>query len=147
MYNTKLWGNILNKSEFNNTQIYKIIRNNYIIDITQDNNSRFIRIFDNNNQLLLEFIEKFINNIYFIRTIKDYEYHFKNDKLVTQVSDKKNIKFIDKIKQDTVINNNIITLDLEKISNNINNEEVLTVISAYIFDGDNKLSLELQSDK
>jgi len=49
------------------------------------------------------------------------------------------MKFIDKIKLDTSINLNIITLDLETYSTLENNEEALKVISCCIYDGNNKL--------
>ena len=64
------------------------------------------------NNLILEFNDKFVNDNYFIRTIKDTQSHIINNKLVTQIRKKQNIKFIDKVKLDSVINQNIITLDL-----------------------------------
>jgi DNA polymerase type B, organellar and viral len=147
MYNTKLWGDILNISEFNNNQIFKIIRNSYIFDINQNSNFRFIRIFNDNHHLILEFTDKFLSNNYFIRKIKSFEYHFINDKLICSINNKET-KFISKIVHDNIINDNIITLDIETKSEKIvNADEQLSVISCCIYDGLNKRSFYLSDYK
>jgi len=128
MYNIKLWGNIKHKKELNNFTLYSIIRGNYRFEIAQTLLSRNVSIFDNNNNLILEFIDKFVNDKYFIRTIKRFEYHFINDKLICSIN-KKDTKFINNIEQDNIINENIITLDIETKSEKIADNDQLSVIS------------------
>lgn len=143
MYDTNQWGIIKYKKDKVNFTIYSIIRGNYRFEVIQTLSSRDITIFNENNNLILEFNDKFESENYFIRTIKNTHYHFKDDKIVLNIKENKNTKFISKVKQDNVINQNIITLDLETSSSIINNEEVLNVISACIYDGENKLSFYL----
>nr|UHB41846.1 DNA polymerase [Butyriboletus roseoflavus] len=138
MYDTDKWGILENKYSIDNITKYSISKGNYRIEILQTLSSRNVEIFNKNNKLIIQFTDNFKNDNYFIRTIKDTQYHFINEKLIVNIKDKKDTKFISKIKQDNVINNNIITMDLETVSNIINNEEVLSVISACIYDGENK---------
>jgi hypothetical protein len=146
MYNTESWGIIKYKKELHNFTVYSIIRGNYTFEIIQTSISRDVTIFCNNN-LILEFIDKFVNDTYFIRTLKDTNLHFIDNKEIVKITDKKDIKFISKIKEDSLIINNIITLDLETISKLVNNEEVLQVISCCIYDGVNKTSFYLSDYK
>jgi len=142
LYNTEKWGILESKSEFGGIINYEISRKNYFYSVHQNKDGRLVKIFSK-NKLIIQFNDKFKTDNYFIRTIKNSHYHFINGKLEVNIKDKKDTKFIDKIKQDSSITNNIITLDLETYSSNINNEEVLNVISACIYDGDNKLSFYL----
>jgi hypothetical protein len=136
--NTDKWGIVKNKYDTDNTTKYSIIRDKFRFEVLQTLSSRNVEIFNKNNNLIIQFNDKFESDNYFIRTIKDTQYHFINDKLVANIKDKQNIKYIDKIKLDSTITNNIITLDLETYSSNINNEEVLNIISCCIYDGINK---------
>jgi hypothetical protein len=130
---------VKNKYDIDNITKYSISKGNYRFEVLQTLSSRNVEIFNKNNKLIIQFTDKFENDSYFIRTIKDIQYHFINDKLVANFKDKKEMKFIDKIKLDTSINLNIITLDLETYSTLENNEEALKVISCCIYDGNNKL--------
>jgi hypothetical protein len=65
---------------------------------------RDVAVFDNNNNLILEFTDQFKSNNYFIRTIKDTHFHFIDDKLVVNIKDKNIKNFISKINLDQTIN-------------------------------------------
>lgn len=105
--------------------------------------SRNVEIFDIDGNIIIQFTDKFINDNYFIRTIKGTQHHIVNNNILVNIKENKNMKFIDKITQDNNINNNIITLDLETMSTLENNEELMKVISCCIYDGVNKISFYL----
>jgi hypothetical protein len=68
---------------------YSIVKGNYRFEINQDDNNRFVNIFYKNNNLIIKFTDNFINENYFIRTIKNSQFHFKNNKNVITIKDKK----------------------------------------------------------
>lgn len=141
---TELWGTVIYKKIQEDKSIrYSILRGGYRFEISQTSLSRDIAIFDSNNKLILDFIDHFKSDNYFIRTIKNKKFHFRQNKLICNIKENKNTNFITKIKQDNIINENIITLDLETYSSIEDNDEVLKVISCCIYDGINKFSFYL----
>ena len=143
MYNTETCGITKNKRIKHDYTKYSIIRGSFRYEIIQTLSSREVEIFNKNNNLILEFNDKFESDNYFIRTNKDTQFHIKDNKNVVKISNKQNIKYIDKIKLASSITQNIITLDLETYSAVINNEGVLYILSCCIYDGNDKLSFYL----
>ena len=77
-----------NKYDIDNITKYSISKGNYRFEVLQTLSSRNVEIFNKNNKLIIQFTDKFENDSYFIRTIKDTQYHIRDNKNVVKINDK-----------------------------------------------------------
>nr|YP_009739393.1 DNA polymerase 2 [Tricholoma terreum]QIC20237.1 DNA polymerase 2 [Tricholoma terreum] len=102
------YGKLLHKMD--NTYFIQLINKNLaIIDINNKVNS--VKLFKD-GELTLEWVDKYIDDITFIRDLGPKTFNFVNDE-VRLITIKKSSKFIKLIKKAKKFNNNIITMDLE----------------------------------
>ena len=129
-FNPVDYGLLINKSINEEFTSYTLHNKDITFIIKQYEDKNVIELFKEGD-LLINWIDKFIDQNCFERTINDQLFIFKNNILIFS-SKKLKTTFIHKIKKSEVLNNNFITLDIETY---VNEGNVLVPYCICFYDG------------
>src|SRR5712675_2433410 len=90
---------------------FQNFKNNIIVIISKYDNYNQIEILSGGD-IIVKFRDEFISDNKFIRILDNKKYYFENNQQILYTKEKKT-KFISKLAQTKILNNNFITLDIE----------------------------------
>jgi len=111
-YNPLDYGKLINQINYENYSLYILqTKDNLIVRISKYDNYNQIEILSGGD-IIVKFRDEFISDNKFIRILDNKKYYFENNQQILYTKEKKT-KFISKLAQTKILNNNFITLDIE----------------------------------